>query len=96
MAYVIVFVRSYCMPVISRFFGMIIKMYFRQSEHNPPHIHVIYGEYIGLIDIQTLEMFEGDLPPRALSLAKEWVSLHKDELLTIWNTQNFVELPPLE
>jgi hypothetical protein len=83
------------MPVISRFFGMIIKMYFRQGEHNPPHIHVIYGEYVGLIDIQTLEMFEGDLPPRALSLVKEWMSLHKDALLNIWNTQNFVELPPL-
>jgi hypothetical protein len=37
------------MLVISRFFGMIIKMYFRQSEHNPPHIHVIYGEYIGTL-----------------------------------------------
>ncbi|MDR0685663.1 MAG: DUF4160 domain-containing protein [Spirochaetaceae bacterium] len=84
------------MPVISRFFGMIIKMYFRQSEHNPPHIHVIYGEYVGLIDIQTFEMFEGDLPSRALSLVKEWMSLHKDELVQIWNTQNFVELPPLE
>jgi hypothetical protein len=84
------------MPVISRFFGMIVKMYFRQSEHNPPHIHVIYGEYAGLIDIQALEMFEGDLPPKALSLVKEWMSLHKDELLNIWNTQQFVELPPLE
>jgi hypothetical protein len=84
------------MPVISRFFGMIIKMYFRRSEHNPPHIHVIYGEYIGLIDIQTLEMFEGDLPPKALSLVKEWMFLHKDELLNIWNTQKFIELPPLE
>jgi hypothetical protein len=84
------------MPVISRFFGMIIKMYFRQSEHNPPHVHVIYGEYIGLIDIQTLEMLEGDLPPKALSLVTEWMSLHKDELLNIWNTQNFIELPPLE
>jgi hypothetical protein len=41
-------------------------------------------------------MFEGDLPPRALLLVKEWMSLHKDELLNIWNTQNFVELPPLE
>jgi hypothetical protein len=75
---------------------MIIKMYFRQSEHNPPHVHAIYGEYIGLIDIQTLEMFEGDLPPKALSLVKEWMSLHKDELLNIWKTQRFIELPPLE
>lgn len=36
------------MPVIARFYGMIIKMYFRQAEHNPPHFHVVYGEYIGL------------------------------------------------
>jgi hypothetical protein len=84
------------MPVISRFFGMIIKMYFRQSEHNPPHIHAIYGEWVGLLDIQTCEMIEGDLPPKALSLVKEWMSLHKDELLHIWNTQQFIELPPLE
>jgi hypothetical protein len=84
------------MPAISRFFGIVIKMFFRKSEHNPPHIHALYGEYSGLIDIKTLEMFEGDLPPRALSLVKEWMSLYKNELLTIWNTQKFVELPPLE
>lgn len=49
------------MPVISRFYGVIIKMYFRQAEHNPPNFHAIYGEYIGTIDIQTGEMLEGDL-----------------------------------
>ena len=37
------------MPVISRFYGMVIKMYFIASEHNPPHIHVIYGECKGFI-----------------------------------------------
>ena len=84
------------MPVIARFYGLIIKMYFQQSEHNPPHIHAVYGEYIGAIDIQTLEMIEGDLPPKALSLVKEWVARHKTELLEIWCTQNFKPLPPLE
>ena len=54
------------MPVIARFYGMVIKMYFRQSEHNPPHIHVIYGECVGVIDIRTGEMLEGDLSKRAL------------------------------
>ena len=39
------------MPVITRFYGMAIKMYFLGSEHNPPHIHAIYGEYMGAIDI---------------------------------------------
>ena len=60
------------MPVISRFYGVVIKMYFRQDEHNPPHIHAIYGEYIGVIDIQTGKMLEGDLPVRALKMVQEW------------------------
>jgi len=84
------------MPVISRFYGLIIKMYFRQREHNPPHFHVVYGEYIGVIDIQTLEMIEGDLPNKAIALVREWAALHKVELQNIWDTQKFVELPPLE
>ena len=83
------------MPVISSFYGLIIKMYFQQSEHNPPHFHAIYGEYIGAIDIQNLKMIEGDLPPKALSLVREWAELYKKELLNIWNTQQFIKLPPL-
>lgn len=84
------------MPVISRFYGMIIKMYFQQSEHNPPHFHVVYGEYVGIIEIETLEMLEGDLPKKALTLVQEWGEMHKAELLKIWNTQEFIKLPPLE
>lgn len=84
------------MPVISRFYGLTIKMYFRQSEHNPPHIHVIYGECIGAIDIRTGEMIEGDLPRRALKMTREWMEEHRDDLMEIWNTQEFKELPPLE
>ena len=84
------------MPVIARFYGLIIKMYFQQSEHNPPHIHAVYGEYIGAVDIQTLEMLEGDLPPKALKLVQEWAEKHKADLMEIWNTQNFKPLPPLE
>lgn len=44
------------MPIISKFYGMVVKMYYLASEHNPPHIHVIYGEYIGVINLLTLEM----------------------------------------
>ena len=84
------------MPVIARFYGMIIKMYFQQSEHNPPHFHVVYGEYVGVIDIQTLEMLEGDLPNKALAMVKEWGEIHKDDLMKIWNTQEFIQLPPLK
>ena len=84
------------MPVIARFYGMVIKMYFQQAEHNPPHFHVVYGEYIGAFDIQTLKLIEGDLPAKAQALVREWATDHKEALLKIWNTQEFVKLPPLE
>lgn len=84
------------MPVISRFYGLIIKMYFQQAEHNPPHFHALYGEYVGAFDIMTLEMLEGDLPAKAQMMVREWAELHRDELMNIWNTQEFKKLPPLE
>lgn len=84
------------MPVISRFFGMVVKMYLLGSEHNPPHIHVLYGEHSSVLDLNTLSVIEGDLPPKALSLALEWTRLYQRELLDIWQTQVFRKLPPLE
>lgn len=83
------------MPVISRFYGMIIKMYFQQSEHNPPHFHCLYGEYVGVFEINSLEMMEGDLPEKAQKLVKEWAGKHQEQLLEIWETQKFVSIPPL-
>ena len=70
-------------------------MYFQSSEHNPPHIHAVYNEDVAEIDIQSCEILEGYLPPKALAMVKEWVSLHKTELMYIWNTQEFVQIPPL-
>lgn len=55
------------MPVISRFYGMVIKMFFIGSEHNPPHIHVIYGDCVGLINIKTLKVI---YPTKPLLLSK--------------------------
>lgn len=83
------------MPIISRFNGMIIKMYFQQSEHNPPHFHVIYGEFIGSVDIRTFEMLEGDLPKKELALVTEWAKQNQTALLEIWNTQKFQAIPPM-
>ena len=58
------------MPVIARFFGITIKMYLRQKEHNPPHIHAIYGDYSGLFSIESGEMYEGDIPSKEQKLIK--------------------------
>ena len=83
------------MPIISKFYGMVVKMYYLASEHNPPHIHVIYGDFIGVINLLTLEMMQGDLPSKALSIVKDWVLVHKEELIEMWNTQEFKSLSPI-
>lgn len=70
------------MPEISRFYGIIIRMFY--NDHNPPHFHVIYDENEALIDIKTLEILEGRLPKRAKALAIEWAIEHRDELMTNW------------
>jgi hypothetical protein len=70
-------------------------MYFQQSEHNPPHIHALYGEYMSAVNIKTGEVIEGDLPNKALKLVREWLDLNKEELLKIWETQSFIKLSPL-
>ena len=84
------------MPVLSRFYVIIIRMYFQQAEHNPPHIHALYGEDMAAIDIQTGEVLEGHLPPKALAMVREWSAIHKDDLLHMWETQEFKSLSPLE
>jgi len=86
------------MPEISRFFGIVIKMYF--DEHPPPHFHAIYGEHEAVIDIQSLVAIHGYLPPRVLGMVIEWASQHRDELLDLWeqaaNRQGLYRLPPLQ
>lgn len=70
------------MPTISRFFGILIKMYF--DEHNPPHFHVYYNSYSASIAIETLELQAGKLPKRAYALVLEWASEHRQELMDNW------------
>lgn len=83
------------MPEISRFYGIIIKMFFKPKEHEPSHIHALYGEHIGIFDLRTLNMTEGDLPKKAQELVKEWLTAHQDELLKMWEKQDIGKLPPL-
>ena len=58
------------------------------------NIHIL-GE-VGVFDIKTLEMIEGDLPAKGQSLVREWAEKHEDDLLKIWNTQEFRKIPPLK
>ena len=83
------------MPEISRFYGIVIKMFFKPKEHEPSHIHALYGEYVGIFDLQSMEMTEGDLPKKAQELIKEWLYKNQEELLKMWETQKLRKLPPL-
>ena len=62
------------MPEISRFYGIVIKMFF--DDHNPPHFHALYGEHEVLIDINTLAVFAGHIPSRALGLVIECTKMN--------------------
>ena len=82
------------MPVIARFYGIVVKMYFR--EHGVPHFHAIYGEYVGVFNVATLRMIEGDLPARAKRLVLAWARRHRKELTEMWKHQEYLQLPGLE
>ena len=86
------------MPEISRFFGIVIKMFF--DDHNPPHFHAEYGDSEALVDIRSLSVFAGRLPPRVMGLIVEWATLHQQELLDDWGRaqeqQALQKIHPLE
>lgn len=86
------------MPEISRFFGIVIKMFF--SDHAPPHFHAEYSAHEALIMIETLEVLRGNLPRRALALVLEWAAAHRNELREDWDRarsgRTLAPIPPLE
>ncbi len=82
------------MPVIARFYGIAIKMYFR--EHGVPHFHAVYAEYNGVFEVDSLEMIVGDLPARAQRLVREWASRYQQDLRDMWKTQEYRKLPELD
>ena len=83
------------MPEITRFYGIVIKIFFR-GEHNPPHFHAVYGEYNGIFEIATLNMLVGDLPNKAQKLIKEWAKAYQADIQLMWDSQSVTTLPPLE
>jgi hypothetical protein len=70
------------MPEISRFFGIIVRMFY--DEHNPPHIHAEYSGSKAVFDFKG-NILKGDLCSRtATKLIREWLDLHLDEIEMDW------------
>jgi hypothetical protein len=85
-------------PEISRFFGIIIAMYYK--EHGIPHFHAKYGGQTGVFSISELRLIEGDLPKRVIALVLEWAFEHRDELMKNWQLARakkpLQKIPPLQ
>jgi hypothetical protein len=79
------------MPELSRFFGIVIAMYY--DDHAPPHFHAIYGSEKAEFRIDPPGILRGRLPPRALALVMEWAALHQAELLEAWDRRAAGEQP---
>jgi len=70
------------MPEVSRFFGIIITMYY--NDHAPPHFHARYGRQKAIVAIESLTVLAGRLQPRTLGLVMEWAAMHQPELMEDW------------
>lgn len=84
------------MPTLARFYGIVIRMYFLGSGHNPPHVHAIYGEDTAAFDIHTGDIIDGGMPKRAANMVREWITKNEGALLEMWETQEFKKLDPLD
>ena len=87
------------MPELSRFFGIVIKMIFKDDDkHHKPHVHVFYGENEASVALDG-EVLDGKLPVRQYRILSGWLALHEDELYAAWNKavrgEPFEKIPPL-
>lgn len=71
-------------------------MYLRQKEHNPPHIHAEYGRTVGLFSLENGEMFEGDLDKKMRGFVTNFILYYKEQLIEMWEKQEFTTLRPIE
>ncbi|MEY2496723.1 MAG: hypothetical protein QOD12_279 [Verrucomicrobiota bacterium] len=71
------------MPEVSRFYGIVVRFYYR--DHPPRHFHAIYGEHEALIEIESGAVYLGSLPRTAYDLVNTWRLLHLDELREDWD-----------
>lgn len=84
------------MPTISIFYGIRIVMYLRNKEHNPPHVHALFGNESATFYISNGEIYEGDLPNRAKKMVQEFVLKYQEDLMEMWETGVYKKLKGLE
>jgi len=79
------------MPVLSIFFGIVVRMW--HDDHPPPHIHVEYQGFEAFVDIATGRILKGSLPRKVAAIVSEWCQIHRQELFDDWErAQRFESL----
>ena len=77
-------------------YGIVIMMYLKDKEHNPPHVHAITQDFDAPFLISTGEIMEGDFPAKAKAMVKEFILKNQKELNEMWETEQYKKLPPLD
>jgi Domain of unknown function (DUF4160) len=73
------------MPELSRFFGIIIRMYLEAGEaHHTPHFHAYYQDTVAVYGIDPVELLSGGLPRRQQRMVEAWAEMHQAELQSDW------------
>jgi hypothetical protein len=73
------------MPVISMFYGLIVRMYFFDTDrHHEPHFHVEYGDAEAVFAIESSEILAGSLPISKRRLVEAWIEIHREDLRADW------------
>ncbi|MBF0159611.1 MAG: DUF4160 domain-containing protein [Magnetococcales bacterium] len=70
------------MPVISMFYGLIIRMFFFDVDKH--HIHAEYGDMSAVFGIDDGEILAGELPRQKIRLVQAWIELHREDLMADW------------
>lgn len=68
-----------------------VKLYVRNDEHLPPHVHAQSGDDVAMIDIRTGEILKGDLESKKLRVVQEWLSQGENRKLV---EERFYQLNP--
>lgn len=72
------------MPEISRFYGIVIRIFFEADRHQLPHLHAAYGGHLASFTIDPPALLAGTMPRRQMHLILAWIELHQDELFANW------------
>lgn len=78
------------MPTIAAF------LHLAQKEHNPSHIHAIYGKYEATFVVADGSLLKGEFLSKGTALVQEFISLHREELASMWETGVYKKLPPIK